>query len=242
MKRFTALLIILSLLLIGFGGFGAFAFITKGTTIAFNDIVMFVIALVGLLIALASIGIWAALRRVLHEDIALEISRVEKATRNEALSRMAAKLASSFWAFYGESKNKVFRDQAIKIIHDAREILEGRGEIESEELKCWIYNNLAFAYAERGKAEDTKIAHFLINYVMERYKDFPEDEINSLETYAYVLYRLPKKHDDKKKALDIINELLQRPDMSGGLKRKYRQRYSITDTKEGGQPNLDKSS
>ena len=229
MKRFTALLIILSSLLIGFGGFGAFAFIKKGTTIAFNDIVMFVIALVGLLMALASIGIWTALRRILHEDIALEISRVEKATRNEALSRMAKEIAGSFWNIYEVTNNVVFRDQALKLISDAREILEGRQSVDVEELKCYIYNNLAFAYAVRGESEDTGMAHFLINYVMERCKDFPKDEIAWLETYAYVLYRLPKKNDDKDKAQDVIRELLQRPDMTDETKRIYRQRYSISD-------------
>lgn len=232
MKRLiVALLTILILLLLGLGGYAGYYFVTEGAKTPFTDTVMFVMALVGLLVALASLGIWAALRRILHEDIKKEISQAEEATRNESLSRMAAKVADSFWAFYGEKQDKVFRDQAIKMISDAHDILEGRERLKREQLKCRIYNNLAFAYAERGETKDTAMAHFLTSYVMERIKDFPDHEVNWLETYAYVLYHLPKKHEDKEKALDIIKELLERQDISGKMKGKFRQRYSIPDTK-----------
>lgn len=231
MRNFISILIIiLILLLIGLGGYSAYRFVAEDAVATFTDTILFVMALVGLLVALASIGIWAALRRILHEDIAREISRVEKATRNEALSRMAKEIAGSFWNIYEVTHNVVFRDQALKLINDAREILEGRRSVDVEELKCYIYNNLAFACAERGEAKDTGLAHSLINYVMERCKDFPKEEIEWHETYAYVLYRLPKKSDDKEKAQGIIKELIQRPDLDIETKHIYRQRYSISNT------------
>lgn len=241
MKGLTiAILIILILMLLSFGGYAGYHFATGGISTVFADVAIFVVALVGVLIALASLGIWMALRRILHEDIAREISRVEEATRHKALSRMAVKVATAFWTFYEDTQKIVFREQAIKIISDAHKILEGREEVESEEaLKCRIYNNSAFAYAERGNKEDTAIAHYLTNYTRERGKDFPEHEVDYLETYAYVLYRLPKKNDDKQKALGIINELLERPDIKEEAKHKYRQRYSLPDIKADHQPNLD---
>jgi len=216
------------MLLLGLGGYAAYRFITEDTPTAFTDIVLFVMALVGLLIALASLGIWMGLRRFLHEDISAQISRVEEATRNEAISRMAAKVGTAFWHFYENTQNVVFRDEALKIVSGARDILEGREGVEREDLKCRIYNNLAFAYAERGKTQDTAIAHFLADHVREKIRDYPNFEVTWLETYAYVLYRLPKKRDDKEKALIIINELLQRPDISEEEKNVYRKRYSIT--------------
>lgn len=234
-----ALLTILILLLLGFGAFAGYRFVTMGTSTEFTDIVLFVMALVGLLIALASIGIWTALRRILHEDIAREISQVEEATRNEALSRIAARVADSFWAFYEKKRDKIFREQAITMIGDARTTLEGRVRMEKEELKCRIYNNLAFALAERGETKDTALSHFMANYIKERINDFPEEEIIWLDTYAYVLYMLPKKHDDKKKALDIVNELLERPDIKDKAKREYRRRYSLPDVKAGPASNPD---
>lgn len=231
MKYFVViLLIIVVLLLLTIGGYAGYRFVTVDASTTFTDIVVFVMALVALLIALASLGIWTALRRILHEDIAREISRVEEATRNEALSRMAKELAGSFWQIYEATDNVVFRDQALKLIGDAREILEGRRSVDVEELKCYIYNNLAFAYAVRGEVKDTGTAHFLINYVMERCKDYPKEEIEWLETYAYVLYRLPKKSDEKEKAKGIIMELLERPDISTEKKQEYRERWSIPNT------------
>jgi len=230
MRRLTiAALIILISLLVTFGILGGHYFATGGISTPFADTAIFIVTLVGVLVVLASIGIWATLRRLLHEDIAAEISRIEEATRCEALSRMAKELADSFWVFYQDTHNIAFRDQAIKIISDAREIIEGRGKVDVEELKGYIYNNLAFAYAEKGEAENTAMAHSLINYVMEMCKNFPKEEANWLETYAYVLYRLPKKSGDTEKALGIINDLLQRQDVSDKAKHIYRQRYSISD-------------
>lgn len=229
-RLIIATLIILILLLLSFGSYAGWHFATGGISTPFADTAIFVVTLVGILVALASLGIWAALRRILHEDIAREISRVEEATRNESLSRMATKLATAFWAFYKETQNNVYRDQALKIISGAREILEGRETVEREELKCRIYNNLAFAYAERCEPDDTTTAHFLANYVFERRNDHPENEVNWLETYAYVLYRLPKKQEDRDKALSIIKDLLERPDVKDETKRIYRQRYSISES------------
>lgn len=194
----------------------------------FVDTAIFIVALVGVLVALAAIGMWAALGRILHEDIARDISQAEEATRTEALSRMAATVADSFWVFYKDTGNIIFRDEAMKILRAARETLEGRGKMAEKELKCRIYNNLAFVYAENGKTEDTTIAHFLVDYVRANCKDFPKYEVDWLETYAYVLYRLPKKRADNEEALAIINELLERPDTSEEDKRKYKERYSIS--------------
>ena len=146
----VAILIILIVMLLAFGAYAGYHFATGGISTPFADTAIFVVTLVGILVALASLGMWAALRRILHEDIAAEISRFEEKTRCEALSRMAKELASSFWALYKDTHNIAFRDQAIKIISDAREIIEGRGKVDVEELKCYIYNNLAFAYAEKG--------------------------------------------------------------------------------------------
>lgn len=221
MKRLIGALIAVLILLLYVGYF----FVADDQNSPFADTVLFVMALVGLLVTLASIGIWTVLKRILREDIEREITRVEKDTRNEALSRMAVKVATAFWVFYEKTKDKMFRDRAISIVEDARKILEGREEVKGEETKCLIYNNLAFAYAERGEAKDTTIAHFLADYVKEKIKDFPEYEVMWLETYTYVLYRLPKKRDDKKKALDIVNELLERADISDDIREEYKQRY-----------------
>jgi hypothetical protein len=100
MKHFTALLITLSVLLIVFGGFGAFAFITKGATIAFNDIVMFIIALVGLLLVLASLGIFYGVRRLLEEDIRKRIGISEKHARDRARYDVYHHTATAFLRFY----------------------------------------------------------------------------------------------------------------------------------------------
>jgi len=233
------LLVILILLLLSLGGYAGYRFATEGTETPFSDTVLFVMALVGLLVALASLGIWWALRRMLQEDIERQISRREEATRNEALSRMAAKVADAFWAFYEDKQNIVFRDQAMRLTSDARNILEGRERVDKEELKCRIYNNLAFAYAVRGETKDTAIAHFLSNHAKERAKDFPDHEVSWLETYAYVLFKLPKKPDDKKNAVEIVEQLLQRPDIEDERKEKIRRRYNLNDIKAGQASNLD---
>ncbi len=225
MKRLVGGLIIVLIILLYVGYF----FVAKDSNYPFADTVLFVIALVGVLVVLASVGIWTALHRILQDDIEKKISQAEQATRAEALSRMAAKVSYAFGEFYEKTKDSVYQDQAIKIYSDALDVLEGRGEIGRDDLKCRIYNNLAFSYAERGQPEDTIAAHFLVNETMRRIKDFPTKETNWLETYAYVLYKLPKKPADKAEALSIINELLQRSDVNNKTKNKLRKRYSISD-------------
>ncbi len=238
MKRVIGVIIVGLILSLYFGYF----FVTDDQNSSFADTVVFVMGLVGLLVTLASIGIWAALKRILQEDITQKISQAEEASRTEALSRMATKVADAFWKSYEATRNKIFLEQAISAVYDAREILEGRESVKKEELRYNIYNNLAFAYAERGNSADTTIAHSLANHLMDNIGDYPNKEINWTETFAYVLYRLPKKEDDKKKALDIINELLKHPGIADATKLEYRKRYSIPNSKEAAHPNPNKSS
>lgn len=229
MKRFIGVLIILLILLLYIGYF----FVTDDPNSSFADTALFVMALVGLLVTLTSIGIWTALKRILQDDIEKKISQAEEVTRNEALSRMAAKVANSFWECYEATQINIFLDQAISSIYDARKILEESAiSEENEGLRCDLYNNLACAYAERGNSDDTTTAHFLANYIMEKAGGYPDDEVDWIETYAYVLYRLPKKQADKGKALGIINGLLERPDIKDATKLEYRKRYSIPNPKE----------
>lgn len=242
MWRFTILLIVLIVLLIGFGGFGAFAFITKGTTIAFNDIVMFVIALVGLLMALASIGIFYGVRRLLEEDIRRRIGISEKCARDRAQYQVYHQLATSFLRFYEDKGNLVFLNQTIAMAKKARvAILEAYETLKEEEpskfkkekaryeeYMCHIFNNLAFALAMRGESKDTTMAHSLAEYVKERIKHYPESETDYLETLAYVLWKLPKTPQDKKRGLELIKNILKRPDVSPEDKIEYGKRYDIS--------------
>jgi hypothetical protein len=239
-KLIIALFIVLIILLLGLGGYSFYRFVVEPVSAPFSDIVVFVMTLVGLLAALAAVGIWTGLRRILEEDVHKEVSATEEAARDEALSRTGRRIADSFWEFYKEKRNKSFLNEAIKMTEDALRYHEmtklalaaigkqaTRGEKEQEDRKCHMYNNLAFGYAERGEMKDTAKAHFFGNYVKERVKDFPESEITYLETYAYVLFKLPKTSQDKVEALKIINELLTRPDVEEEDKVKWRQRYGL---------------
>lgn len=224
MKRLIGALIVALILLLYIGYF----FVSDEPNLPFADTVMFVMALVGLLVALASIGIWVALKRILQEDIEKKISQAEEATRNEALARMAAKVSDSFWAFYEEKQNVVFREQAIAMATDARNIIEGRERVDTELLKCRIYNNLAYAFTERKTTEDTALAHYLIDKVMENINNYPDNEVAWLDTYASVHYILPKQKEDKAEAQEIARKLLERPDISDKLNEYIRERYDLT--------------
>jgi len=221
-------LVVFAIMLIVFGVFGSICFM-HGTNTTFTDTVAFVMMLVGLLVALASIGIWTALRNILGMQIHHEISKAEEEMRRKSLTRMAAKVADAYWYFYASSKNKMFLEKAIEIVNDARSMAEGKlSERDWEEEKCRIYNNLAYGYAVRGDKKDTAVAHYLIEYVKERAEAVPEKEAEWLDTYAYVLYRLPKDpKQDKYRALEIANSLIQRPDISDVLKKGIKSRYKI---------------
>jgi ABC-type multidrug transport system fused ATPase/permease subunit len=228
-KAAISALIICVLVLFALGVSSSICFI-KGTSTMFADTVAFVMMLVGLLVALASLGIWTALRRVLAEDIKKVISEAEEAARNQALSRMFSQVGQAFWAFYIDKGNEVFLNESIRADRQAYNVIEGKQRIYGEdELKCLVYNNLAFAYAERGDPKDTVMAHRLANYVKERATDFPDYETMWLDTYAYVLYKLPKnKLEDRRLARKIVNNLLVRPDLLVSEKEEIRQRYKKT--------------
>jgi hypothetical protein len=225
-KLIMAILIIFIIIFIAFGVFGSICF-ANGTNIQFIDTVTFVMLLVGLLVTLATLGIWTALRRILTEDIKRVISESEEATRNQALSLMFSQVGQAFWAFYIDKGNEVFLDESIRSEIQAYKVIEGiQQKYGAEELKCLVYNNLAFSYAKRGDIKDTVMANHLANYVKEKAADFPEYEIMWLDTYAYVLYKLPKnKEKDRRLAGDIIKSLLARPDVSESNKEEIRQRY-----------------
>lgn len=75
MRNFIIVVIaILILLLIGLGLYATYRFVAEDAVATFTDTILFVMALVGLLIVLASVGMWTALRRILHEDIARKIT------------------------------------------------------------------------------------------------------------------------------------------------------------------------
>lgn len=242
-KILIGLLVLLIASLLALGGYAFHDFVTGDVSTPFTDVVVFVMALIGVLVALASLGLWVGLRRVLEEDLGNRILAAEETTRKEALCRMAARTADSFWSFYEEGHNKSFLNQAINMAEEALRYhqaidLESTGirgqakkekEKEMEECKCRIYNNLAWGYAERGKAEDTAKAHFFANYIRNRAKYFPEAEVDYLETHAYVLHRLPKTDQDKQNALRLIGELMARPDVKDEQRSAWQQRYGLRD-------------
>jgi hypothetical protein len=97
-----------------------------------------------------------------------------------------------------------------------------------EKAICHIFNNLAFALALRGKSKDIKMAHSLAEHVKEQIKHYPESEITYLETLAYVLWKLPKTPEDKKRGLELIKNILRRSDVLPEEKKAYRKRYEIS--------------
>lgn len=238
----VTLLIILILLLLGLGGYAGYRFVTEGARTAFTDTVLFVMALVGILMALASTGIFWGVRRLLEEDIHKRIGISEKCARDRARYEVYHHTATAFLEFYAEKGNPVFLNQTIGMAERARvAILEAYETLKEEEPSnfkkekaryekeiCHIFNNLAFALALRGESEDMKMAHSLAEHVEEQIKHYPEDEIIFQETVAYVLWKLPKTPEDKKRGLELIKNILRRPDVSPEDKKEYRKRYGIS--------------
>jgi len=236
------LLIVLILLLLGLGGYAGYRFATEGASNAFTDTVLFVIALVGILMALASTGIFWGVRRLLEEDIHKRIGISEKCARDRARYEVYHHTATAFLRFYEEKGNPVFLNQTIAMAEKARVAILGayetlRKEDPSNFKKertlyekeiCHIFNNLAFALALRGEGEDIKMAHSLAEHVEGQIKNYPEDEILFQETVAYVLWRLPKTPQDKKRGLELIKNILRRPDVSPEDKATYGKRYGIS--------------
>lgn len=243
MRRLVfASLIILILLLLSLGACAAYRYATEGAETPFSDTVLFVMALVGLLITLASIGIFYGVRRLLEEDIRKRIGISEKYARDRAQYEVYHQIATAFFGFYKEKGNPIFLNRTIAMAERARQaILEAyetlRGEPSNykkemehyEKEICHISNNLAFALATRGESKDTATAHYLAGYVKERIKHYPESEIIYLETLAYVLWKLPKAPQDKKKAIELIKNILGRPDVSPVDKKAYRKRYKLSE-------------
>lgn len=244
MRNFIIILIIiLVLLLIGLGLYATYRFVSEDAVATFTDTILFVMALVGLLIALASVGIFYGVRRLLEEDIHKRIRVSEKCARDRAQYEVYHRIATAFLRFYEEKGNPVFLNQTIVIAGMARTaILEAYETLKEEEPSGYkkekehyeeeilkVFNNLAFALAMRGESKDTAMAHYLAEYVNERIKHYPEDEILYQETVAYVLWKLPKTPQDKKRGLDLIKTILRRPDVSAMTKKRYRKRYKISE-------------
>ena len=236
-----AFLTIVILSLLGLGGYAGYRFVTEGTRTAFTDTVLFVMALVGLLIALASVGIFYGVRRLLEEDIHKRINISEKCARDKAQYEVYHQVATAFLRFYEEKGNPVFLNQTIAMAERARQaILEAYETLQGEPSDykkeraryekeiCHIFNNLAFALAMRGESKDTTMAHYLAEHVKEQIKHYPESEITYLETLAYVLWKLPKTPQDKKRGLELIKNILRRPDVLPKDKKAYRKRYEIS--------------
>lgn len=241
-RLIVASLIVLISLLLSLGGYAGYRFITKGVSTTFTDTVLFVMALVGLLIALASVGIFYSVRRLLQEDIHRKIRISEKCARDRAQYLVYHHTASAFFRFYEEKRNPIFLNETIAMALRAREvILEAYEVLQEEPLVykkekehyekeiCHIFNNLAFALATRADSKDTAMAHYLAEYVKERIKHYPESEIAYLETVAYVLWKLPKTPKDKKDALELIKGIIKRPDISPIQKNMYRKRYKLSE-------------
>lgn len=235
------LLIILILLLVGLGGYAGYRFVTEGASNAFADTVLFVMALVGILMALASTGIFWGVRRLLEADIRRRIGISEKCARDRAGYGIYHQVATAFFKFYEEKRNQVFLNQTIAMAEKARQAIEEAYETlqgEPSDYKkekaryeqdiCHIFNNLAFALAMRGESKDTTMANYLAEYVAERIKHYPEDEILYQETLAYVLWKLPKTPEDKKRGLELIKNILRRPDVSPEDKIEYGKRYGLS--------------
>lgn len=235
--------VVLVLLLLGLGGYALHRFLTEDTPTAFTDIVVFVMALVGLLVALASVGIFYSVRRLLEEDIHKRIRISEKCARDRAQYDVYHRIATAFLRFYQEKGNPVFLNQTIVMAKRARQAILGAYETLKEEDPsnykkekaryegeiCSTFNNLAFVLAMRGESEDTAMAHYLAEYVKERIKYYPESEITYLETLAYVLWKLPKMPQDKEQGLELIKNIIRRPDVSAMKKKEYRKRYNISE-------------
>ncbi len=239
------LLIILVISLLGLGGYSGYCFLTAGASTPFTDTVLFVMTLVGVLIALTSVGIFYGVRRLLEEDIHKRIKVSEKCARGKAQFDTYHQIATAFLRFYEEKGNPVFINQTIVMAERARiAILEAYETLKEEEPPgfkkeaaryegeiCKIFNNLAFALAMRGKSEDTAMAHYLAEYTNERIKYYPEDEVLYQETLAYVLWKLPKVPQDKKRGLALLKTILKRPDVSTVTKKEYLKRYKVSEQK-----------
>lgn len=212
----------------------------------FGDIMMIMIALIGLLLSLASLGIFYGVRHELATYVQDQVVRGEELARNWAQYHTHHRVAFSFWRFYEDKRNDIFLDRAVYIEKKAKNYIDivaklhqrgwrrknvTRIEPEEEDVEaqlCLASNNLAFFLAERGKSEDIGRAHELATYIKERAKNYPEREPGFLETYAYVLWKLPKIPKDKQEALKLIKNLLQRSDVSEEEKRIWRHRYGLT--------------
>lgn len=244
MRNFVIVVIaILIILFIGLGLYATYRFVAEDAIATFTDTILFVMALVGLLIALASVGIFYAVRRLLEEDIHKRIGISEKCARDRAQYEVYHQIATAFLRFYEEKGNPVFLNQTVAMAEKARQaILEAYETLTEEEPAnykkekaryekeiCKIYNNLAFALAVRGESKDTAMAHYLAEYVQERIKYYPESEIIYLETLAYVLWKLPKTPQDKKRGLELIKNIIRRPDISDLKRKEYRKRYKISE-------------
>ncbi len=241
-RLIIATLVILILLLLGLGGYAGKRFLTEGAETPFSDTVLFVMVLVGLLIALASVGIFYSVRRLLEEDIRKRIGISEKCARDKAQHDIYHQIATAFLRCYEEKGTLVFLNQTIVMAEKARAaILRAYQTLKEEEPSdykkeeahyekeiCKIFNNLAFALAMRGESKDTAMAHYLTEYVNERIKHYPEDEIIYQETLAYVLWKLPKTPQDTKRGLSLIKTILSRPDVSAVTKKKYQKRYKLS--------------
>lgn len=210
-------------------------------------IVTFIVALVAILVAMAGFGLYQAAEHHIKkrsdeiakraEERASEIVRQGVDDLDERAGFHIAKLygyhhfafadiVKSFKSINVEA-TETLRGTMINYGKQARTVADSLDKERHNELICMIYNNLAWDLADRAEPTDRRDAHYLAEYIMKRINKYPEAEADFRETYAYVLWKLPLRTEDKIKAQDIITDLLKRTDIDDDIKEEWRIRYRL---------------
>ena len=157
-----------------------------------KDIILISLAVAGLVGAVAYKIITGTLERRL-------LSRVHE-LQYRTMATTKTHVGHTYWKNFKKFADITDLDLAIDLSEEAYKDYASHlneKEPDNEKLICWIKNNLAYYYAERGKLEDGAKARRYAEYIFERSDKFEssfEADLNS--TYKYVQRRFPKSRID----------------------------------------------